>query len=107
MKAVCISWKNTDVWEERIDTFFPGGDTLLRLDREMYVLRYFALDGYSIQGLTELLLSALMLSNVVPDIRIRIELAAISGDSLVLRGSPGPQGQPPKERCVSSSILLL
>ncbi len=24
--------------------------------------------------------------------------ATISGDSLVLRGRPGPQGQPPKER---------
>lgn len=28
-------------------------------------------------------------------------LAVISGDSLVLRGRPGPQGQPPKERYVS------
>jgi hypothetical protein len=25
-------------------------------------------------------------------------LAVISGDTLVLRGRPGPQGQPPKER---------
>ena len=79
----------------------------MRLDREVYVLRYFPLDGYSIQRLTGVLSSTLMLLNVVLDIRIRIELAVISGDSLVLRGSPGPQGQPPKERCVSSSLLLL
>lgn len=26
-------------------------------------------------------------------------IAVISGDSLILRGRPGPQGQPPKERC--------
>ena len=27
-----------------------------------------------------------------------LDIAVISGDSLVLRGRPGPQGQPPKER---------
>jgi len=31
-------------------------------------------------------------------------IAVISGDSLILRGRPGPQGQPPKERC---GLLLM
>jgi hypothetical protein len=31
--------------------------------------------------------------------------AVISGDTLVLRGRPGPQGQAPKERCVYSVHL--
>jgi hypothetical protein len=33
------------------------------------------------------------------------KLAVISGDSLVLRGRPGPQGQPPKERSVDLEML--
>ncbi|KAF8161178.1 hypothetical protein B0H34DRAFT_781782 [Crassisporium funariophilum] len=32
-------------------------------------------------------------------------VTVISGDSLVLRGRPGPQGQPPKERCVGLAII--
>jgi hypothetical protein len=33
-------------------------------------------------------------------------LGVISGDSLVLRGRPGPQGQPPKERWVRQSQMV-
>ncbi|KAJ3724605.1 hypothetical protein C8R42DRAFT_695244 [Lentinula raphanica] len=34
-------------------------------------------------------------------------VCVISGDSLVLRGRPGPQGQPPKERCYSNFNTFL